>query len=130
MTGVHVLLLETYDLRWSHGPINVIGLSICETQEENYHHNYEPKIKKIKSMLEIWRQRRLKFSKRKNNSIKPLGNIYSCIHIYNVVETSKELASKVQFIMQDIKKSGFSINNSQKNNYNSKLFHHYGDYLK
>ena len=57
--GKHIKFKETYNLKWCTGSIKLLGLSICNTEQENYIQNFEPKIKKIKSLFKIWKQRHL-----------------------------------------------------------------------
>ena len=57
--GKHIRFKNTYNLTWCEGPINTLGVSICQSPEDNYRYNYEPKIKKIKTILSMWKQRRL-----------------------------------------------------------------------
>jgi hypothetical protein len=79
---------ETYTLEWCKGPINVLGASICETQEENYQYNYVPKIKKIKSMLTIWKQRRFSLKGKITvlNNLAASTLVYPCTNLQLLIE--------------------------------------------
>ncbi len=50
---------ETCNLKWCTGSVKLLGLSICNSDQENYSHNFEPKIMKIKALFRIKKQRRL-----------------------------------------------------------------------
>ena len=74
---------KTYDLTWKTGHITVLGITFCENELENYKHNYEPKIKKIKSLLTIWRQRRLSLKGKITilNSLAASLLVYPCTNL-------------------------------------------------
>jgi len=59
LIGKHIRFKENYNLKWKKGPINILGLSICDNESDNYKYNFQPKIKQIKSLFTIWKQRRL-----------------------------------------------------------------------
>ena len=60
MIGKHMKRFKNdHELQWNYGPIHILGLSICNTEAENIKHNFEPRIKKINTILNIWRQRNL-----------------------------------------------------------------------
>ena len=45
--GKHIRFKNTYNLTWCKDPIKTPGVSICQTPEDNYKYNHEPKFKKI-----------------------------------------------------------------------------------
>ena len=50
---------DTYGLKWCDGPISMLGLYICENEIDNYNYNFSPRIKKIRNILKMWKQRSL-----------------------------------------------------------------------
>ena len=57
--GKHTKFKNNYNLKWCRGPIKMLGISICDTEKENYIHNFEPKLKKIEAIFRVWKQRKL-----------------------------------------------------------------------
>jgi len=51
--GKHIQFKNKYNLTWCEGPIKTLGVTICQTPEDNYKYNYEPKIKKIKTVVNV-----------------------------------------------------------------------------
>ena len=59
MIGKHMRFKRDSDIHWNEGPIHILGLSICNTEAENIKYNFEPRLKKISTIFNIWRQRNL-----------------------------------------------------------------------
>ena len=51
MINKHSKFKETYGLKWNTGSINLLGVHITDSMSDNYKYNFEPKLKKIKSLL-------------------------------------------------------------------------------
>ena len=59
LIGKHTKFKQHEKIPWNTGPIKILGISICKTEQESYIQNFEPKIKQIKTLFNIWKQRRL-----------------------------------------------------------------------
>jgi hypothetical protein len=60
MIGKHIKRFKNdYNLTWKDGPVHILGLHICESEIESIKYNFEPRLKKIRTVLNMWRQRKL-----------------------------------------------------------------------
>ena len=48
-----------YYLNWTDGPIHILGLHICKTEVESIKYNFEPRMKTIRTIFNMWKQRNL-----------------------------------------------------------------------
>jgi hypothetical protein len=97
--GKHIRFKNTYNLTWCEGPIKTLGVSICQTPEDNYKYNYEPKIKKIKIMLSMWKQRRLSLK----GKITVLNSLATSILVYpcTILETPDRVITETNNLFFD-----------------------------
>ena len=95
LIGKHMRFKDTYNLKWNTGPIKLLGISICNTEQENFTYNFEHKIKQINSLLNIWKQRRLSIKGKITiiNSLAASLLVYPCTCLETpekvVVQTNK-----------------------------------------
>jgi len=48
-----------YNLNWIDGPIHILGMHICKTEVESIKYNFEPRMKTIRTIFNMWKQRNL-----------------------------------------------------------------------
>ncbi len=51
--------LLPYGLSWIKTPIQTLGVVITDNEDKNYKYNFQNKIAKLKTTLNIWKQRKL-----------------------------------------------------------------------
>ena len=78
MRGKHMKRFNNnYNLNWTYGPIHILGLLICKTEVESIKYNFELRIKMIRTIFNMWKQK-IYISQRKGNSDKqPRCTIFS-----------------------------------------------------
>ncbi len=52
-------LINCKKMKWTNGPITVLGIQICTNRADLIASNFEPILKKIENVCQIWRQRSL-----------------------------------------------------------------------
>jgi hypothetical protein len=69
-----------FNLNWCTGSVKLLGLSICNTDKDNYTMNFEPIIMKMRTIFRIWKQRRLSLKGKVTviNSLAASLLIYPC----------------------------------------------------
>ena len=97
--GKHIRFKETYNMKWDTGPIKLLGISICDSENENYNQNFEPKIKQMKSLFNIWKQRRLSLKGKITiiNSLAASLLVYPC----TCLETPAKVLTQVNKLFLD-----------------------------
>ena len=99
LIGKHTKFKNNYGMTWSDGPINVLGISICQTSAENIKFNYESKISKIKTILNIWKQRNLSLK----GKIIIINNLAASILVYplSIIDTPDTIIEQVDKLFFD-----------------------------
>ena len=60
MIGKHMKCFKNnYNLNWTDGSIYILGLHICKIEVENIKYNFKPRIKMIRAIFNMWKQRNL-----------------------------------------------------------------------
>ena len=82
-------------LDWSKGPIKLLGITLCDSENDNYKYNFEHKIKTIKNLLNLWKSRNLSLKGKITvlNSLASSMLIYPCTVIETPVKVLKEVST-------------------------------------
>ena len=57
MTGKYMKRFKNdYNLNWTDWPIHILGLHIRKTEMEMIKYNFEPRIQKIRTLFNMWKQ--------------------------------------------------------------------------
>ncbi len=57
--GLHCVLCPDINMKWTNGPIPLLGIDICPNLEQLLEINYSNVIKKIRSSADLWKRRKL-----------------------------------------------------------------------
>jgi exonuclease III len=109
--------LTTYDyfphgLSWIKTPIETLGIVIVDNDQSNYIHNFQQRIANLKSLLNIWKQRKLslkgKVTVLNNLALAPL------IYVSSVTNTPDRAIREINNIIQNFMWNGSTSKISQK----------------
>ena len=90
MIGKYMKLLKNdYNLNSTDGPIHILGLHICKTEVESIKYNFEIRIRKIRTIFNMWKQRHLSLKGKGTVINSPTASIlvYSC----NALDTPENI---------------------------------------
>jgi len=90
MIGKHMKLFKNdYNLNWTDGPIHILRLQICKTEVESIKFNFEIRIRKIRTIFNMWKQRHLSLKGKGTVINSPTASIlvYSC----NALDTPENI---------------------------------------
>ena len=93
MIGKHMRFKNDYGLKWNYGPIHILGLHICETERDSIKYNFEPKLKKIQSIFNMWKQRNLSLK----GKITIIGSLAASLLVYpcTTLDTPDQIIDEV-----------------------------------
>ena len=69
-----------YGLSWEKGPIQLLGVTISENTKDNYELNFLPKLKVMKNLLNIWKQRKLSLK----GKITVINSLIISLFVYSI----------------------------------------------
>ncbi len=93
-----------HGLSWTKDPINTLGVLCTLSDEENYTHNFKPRITKLQNTLQIWKQRNLSL-KGKITIVNSLA-ISPLVYVSSVKSTPEKVLKEVRDILSDFMWSG------------------------
>jgi hypothetical protein len=93
MIGKHMRFKEDYGLKWNVGPIKMLGIHICTTESNHIKYNFEPQLKTIKSIFNMWKQRNLSLKGKITiiNSLAASLLVYPCSTLYTPLHVIQEI---------------------------------------
>ena len=75
---------KLYGLTWEEGPLQLLGITISENAKDNYELNFLPKLKVMKNLLNIWKQRKLSLK----GKITVINSLIISLFVYSVTNIS------------------------------------------
>jgi hypothetical protein len=100
MIGKHMKRYKnTESIKWKTFPIYTLGIYICSDENESIRYNFAPKIRLIKTMLNLWKQRNLSLKGKITilNSLAASQLVYIC----TTIETPEIILREVNQIFFD-----------------------------
>jgi len=100
MIGKHMKRYkDTEAIKWSDYPIHTLGIYICKDETDNIKYNFAPKVKLIKTMLNIWKQRNLSLK----GKITVLNSLAASqlVYISSTIETPEIILKEIEKIFFD-----------------------------
>ena len=96
-----------HNFKWSKDPIHLLGITLYNNENENYKWNFEDKIKKIRNLLNMWKQRSLSLKGKivVINSLAASMLVYPC----TVIETPARVIKEVTRFVYGIAKVQTSL---------------------
>ena len=101
-----------HGLSWIKKPMEVLGIVFTTTDNDNYRYNFESRIKNLKTVLNIWKQRKLSL-KGKVTILNTLA-LPSLIYVSSVKDTPKRAIEEINKIILDFMWDGKTSKISRK----------------